>query len=181
MKMPSIRLVRRRETRSPSTPRSCLIRRKDGERRLFTSIAPSQSQEALMLMRKRSSTNDGKRYLRLIITPNTGKNLHTFPVNRRNPIYRACITNAPLLDLTPENGPFSLLVDRNNRLRHPLRRFFLNPLVPEYPFQQSYDTRTPCPFSAPVANLHLHHEFGSALKAEPAPTGGGTHGGLEET
>ena len=32
-----------------------------------------------------------------------------------------------------------------------------------------------------MANLHLHHEFGSAPKAEPAPTGGGTHGGLEET
>jgi hypothetical protein len=32
-----------------------------------------------------------------------------------------------------------------------------------------------------MANLHLHHEFGSALKAEPAPTGGGTHGGLDET
>jgi len=32
-----------------------------------------------------------------------------------------------------------------------------------------------------MANLHLHHEIGSALKAEPAPTGGGTHGGLEET
>ena len=32
-----------------------------------------------------------------------------------------------------------------------------------------------------MANQLLHHEFGSALKAEPAPTGGGTHGGLEET
>ena len=32
-----------------------------------------------------------------------------------------------------------------------------------------------------MANQHLHHEFGSALKAEPAPTGGGTHGGWEET
>ena len=32
-----------------------------------------------------------------------------------------------------------------------------------------------------MANQPLHHEFGSALKAEPAPTGGGTHGGLEET
>jgi hypothetical protein len=42
-----------------------------------------------------------------------------------------------------------------------------------------YDTRTPCPFSAPMANQQLHHEFGSAPKAEPAPTGGGTHGGLE--
>ena len=41
MKMPSIRLERRRETRSPSTPRSCSIQRKDGGQRLFTSIAPS--------------------------------------------------------------------------------------------------------------------------------------------
>jgi hypothetical protein len=55
--------------------------------------------------------------------------------------------------------------------------------MPPVPFHLPplYDTRTPCPFSAPMANLHLHHEFGSALKAESAPTGGGTHGGLEET
>jgi len=32
-----------------------------------------------------------------------------------------------------------------------------------------------------MANQPLHHEFGSALKTGPAPTGGGTHGGLEET
>ncbi|NBQ56262.1 MAG: hypothetical protein EBU36_06420, partial [Verrucomicrobia bacterium] len=54
-------------------------------------------------------------------------------------------------------------------------------ICPLLPSTTLYDTRTSCPFSAPMANLHLHHEFGSAPKAEPAPTGGGTHGGSEET
>jgi hypothetical protein len=70
----------------------------------------------------------------------------------------------------------------NSRRQIPSITVYASPSTrPHLPSTTLYDTRTPCPFSAPMANQPLHHEFGSALKAEPAPTGGGTHGGLEET